>query len=388
MLYFSRLKIISIIVFCLSLIFFSISNFINNEDFFLKKKVNLGLDLQGGSYLLLEVDKNPVINQTLQSKLTQVRNYFKKKEIKTFDYKLGKQKESTDIEMTLDKESAGEEPDVNIMLTDAREIADRLEVLMPAVLDAAEATNNTAEVSVKATTALEAASQQLKKPVEDLVAASHKNSQVSARVLLGSVAALLVALGLFTFMSFQLSDRVSKVDAMIVAVSKRVIDMNSALSSFERLNMSIAELAVQQEKFATNQIALAKAVSETQKTTKQLSDQVPKVTAETVGKKTENVVSQITAIEKSLQKQSAESAKVSGSVANVSNRLKALEAKLQKVDRLNADVEALIKLERDNYLEVLRRQADLEEARQRGQETNTVIADPSIVVYPIYKQSK
>ena len=92
MLYFSRLKIISIIVFCLSLIFFSISNFINNEDFFLKKKVNLGLDLQGGSYLLLEVDKNPVINQTLQSKLTQVRNYFKKKEIKTFDYKLGKQK--------------------------------------------------------------------------------------------------------------------------------------------------------------------------------------------------------------------------------------------------------------------------------------------------------
>ena len=92
MLYFSRLKIISIIVFCLSLIFFSISNFINNEEFFSKKKVNLGLDLQGGSYLLLEVDKNPVINQTLQSKLTQVRNYFKKKEIKTFDYKLAKQK--------------------------------------------------------------------------------------------------------------------------------------------------------------------------------------------------------------------------------------------------------------------------------------------------------
>ena len=75
MLYFSRLKIISIIVFCFSLIFFSFSNFVNNEEFFLKKKVNLGLDLQGGSYLLLEVDKNPVINQTLQSKLTQAVSY-------------------------------------------------------------------------------------------------------------------------------------------------------------------------------------------------------------------------------------------------------------------------------------------------------------------------
>ena len=35
----------------------------------LSKKVNLGLDLQGGSYLLLEVDSQPVINRELQSKL-------------------------------------------------------------------------------------------------------------------------------------------------------------------------------------------------------------------------------------------------------------------------------------------------------------------------------
>ena len=82
MLYFSKLKIISIVIFCSLLIFFSFSNFANNEDFFFKKKVNLGLDLQGGSYLLLEVDKGPVINQTLQTKLSQVRNYFKKKKLK------------------------------------------------------------------------------------------------------------------------------------------------------------------------------------------------------------------------------------------------------------------------------------------------------------------
>ena len=292
----------------------------------------------------------------------------------------------TDTEITSDEQSGNAESDIDVMLSDAREIADRLEVLMPAVLEAAEATNNTTEVSAKATSTLEAVSQQLKKPAQDLVTASYKNSQVSGRVLMGSVAALLVALGLFTFMSFQLSDRVSKVDAMIVAVSKRVIDMNSALASFERLNMSIAELAVEQEKFATNQVALAKAVAETQKTSQELRDQVPKVTAETVGEKTENVVSKISALDKSLQKQSRESAKVSGSVANVSKRLKTLEEKLKKVDRLNADVEALIKLERNNYLEVLRRQADLEEARQRSEESSTVIADPTIVVYPSHNQ--
>ena len=46
-----------------------------------------------------------------------------------------------------------------------------------------------------------------------------------------------------------------------------------------------------------------------------------------------------------------ESAKVTGSVANLSKRLQTLENKLKNVDKLNADVAALIKLERDNYLE-------------------------------------
>jgi archaellum component FlaC len=291
----------------------------------------------------------------------------------------------TDADNTAQTQSEIDESPVDEMLTDAREIADRLEVLMPAVLDSAEATNNTAEVATKASAALEAACEKLKNPVNDLVTASLKNAEVSSRVLFGSVAALLVAVGLFSFMSFQLSDRVSKVDAMLMAVSKRVIDMNSALSSFERLNMAIAELAVQQEKFASNQVALARAVADTQETTNELRDKVPEVTAKTVGEKTDNVVNQIASLEKSLQNQGRESVKVTGSVANLGKRLKTLEEKLEKVDRLNADVEALIKLERDNYLEVLRRQADLQAAEQGNSEEEVVIADPTIVVYPIYR---
>ena len=53
----------------ISLTFFSLLNFFNIKDnFILSKKVNLGLDLQGGSYLLLEVDSLPIISQNLQQK--------------------------------------------------------------------------------------------------------------------------------------------------------------------------------------------------------------------------------------------------------------------------------------------------------------------------------
>ena len=80
MLYFSKIKLFIIYIIIIILSFFSITNFIDNkENFIFSKKVNLGLDLQGGSYLLLEVDSKPIINQNLQQKLLSLRKYLKKK---------------------------------------------------------------------------------------------------------------------------------------------------------------------------------------------------------------------------------------------------------------------------------------------------------------------
>ena len=62
---------------------YSFINFVDNkENFFLSKKINLGLDLQGGSYLLLEVDSKPIVNQYLQQKLIELRKSLKSSKIK------------------------------------------------------------------------------------------------------------------------------------------------------------------------------------------------------------------------------------------------------------------------------------------------------------------
>ncbi len=83
MLYFSKIKLFIIYIIIIILSFFSIINFIDNkENFIFSKKVNLGLDLQGGSYLLLEVDSIPIINQNLQQKLINLAKYLKKEKIK------------------------------------------------------------------------------------------------------------------------------------------------------------------------------------------------------------------------------------------------------------------------------------------------------------------
>ena len=83
MLYFSRLKVFSIISVIFIGIYFFLPNltFFNNSKFFSEKRVNLGLDLQGGSYLLLEIDSNPLIEQRLQAKSLEVRRELRKNNI-------------------------------------------------------------------------------------------------------------------------------------------------------------------------------------------------------------------------------------------------------------------------------------------------------------------
>ena len=81
MLYFSKLKIISVIIFTIILSYFSISNFTKFDDSIFNRNINLGLDLQGGSYLLLEIDNSPVIEQQLQNKLIQIKKFLKNKNI-------------------------------------------------------------------------------------------------------------------------------------------------------------------------------------------------------------------------------------------------------------------------------------------------------------------
>ena len=81
MLYFSKLKIITVILISIVFTYLSFSNLFRFDDNFIKNKINLGLDLQGGSYLLLEIDNQPIISQTLQTQLVNLKKYFSDKSI-------------------------------------------------------------------------------------------------------------------------------------------------------------------------------------------------------------------------------------------------------------------------------------------------------------------
>ena len=92
MLNFSKLRIFFVTLISLLFILISSSNFFKFSNELLNKKINLGLDLQGGSYLLLEIDNTPVIDQKLQNLTITIKNYFKEKNIRINNIKLLDQK--------------------------------------------------------------------------------------------------------------------------------------------------------------------------------------------------------------------------------------------------------------------------------------------------------
>ncbi|MEK9544673.1 MAG: protein translocase subunit SecD [Pelagibacteraceae bacterium] len=84
MLNFTKLKVTFVYLVLFVLVFFASLNLKNNN--LLDKQVNLGLDLQGGSYILLEIDTNPLISQRIQNKVIPIKKLLKENEIKYEDF--------------------------------------------------------------------------------------------------------------------------------------------------------------------------------------------------------------------------------------------------------------------------------------------------------------
>ena len=261
-------------------------------------------------------------------------------------------------------------------------IADRLELLIPNVLDSAEATNAAAEVTAKAVSSFQEGLDRLHERADVLTEAGSRSTILSTRILIGSVTALVVSAFVYGFMAYQLATRTSQIDAMLMAVGKRIVKMNSALATFEQINVSIDKLAGQQKSFEEAQSSVIEAVEKAEKTVAELRRTVPEQAAERVGKNTDKVAVQINKLKQKVDDHSVEAAKFNKSVGELSNRMSSFERKLSDVKNLNLDVAALVKLERERYLEALQKKTAIEEAQLRSQLEKEELLDPSIIKYP------
>ena len=98
MLNFSKINIFLIYVIFVFISSFSILNFQSQTDSLIKKKVNLGLDLQGGSYLLLEINSDPLVKEKIQSKVITLKKLLKKNNLSFSNFKINEKNLSFSVD--------------------------------------------------------------------------------------------------------------------------------------------------------------------------------------------------------------------------------------------------------------------------------------------------
>lgn len=263
----------------------------------------------------------------------------------------------------------------------AKQISGRLEVLVPSLLDTADATNSAADVSRRASLTLEKGLNQVQKRVQELDEASAKSNQLSGYILIGAVTILVLSVGVFGFMAQQLSSKTTQIDAMLVALSKRVVNMNSALSLFDEINATMNNLAIEQASFSDAQMSLIESVKNAERLAGAIKSDVPEAAAKRVSTETAKVVKDIKSLRNDVSKVSKSVSDLSSRVKTQANNLKKMQGQVGNIKALNADVQSLITLERAKYLDVLRRQVALEESRELGEEPDEENI-PSVVSYP------
>ena len=88
MLNFSKINILIIYLIFFFVSIFSLLNIQTKDNLIFDKKVNLGLDLQGGSYLLLEINSDSLVEEKIQSKVIPLKKLLKENNLNYTNFKI------------------------------------------------------------------------------------------------------------------------------------------------------------------------------------------------------------------------------------------------------------------------------------------------------------
>ena len=202
-----------------------------------------------------------------------------------------------------------------------------------------------------------------------------KSSRTTNLILLVSMLVFSLVIGGYGFMTLQMGSKIQGLsDSMKATVDK-----------VDELNKIIETLTETQGEFTNQQEMLGQAVASAGTSVEALKTDMPDAAAKKVSKETDKVVSQVRSLSQIVSKQGKDITRASKIIEGLSGQLNSFESQLAESEKLNSDVEALVTLERAKYLEVLERQADLQE-KQRGPAPIEVPRDPNLIFYSIQSQ--
>lgn len=247
---------------------------------------------------------------------------------------------------------------------------DSMETLMGSVLDSAEA-------ATKASATANVSTANLIKAARKLDEVSHRSSKISTIVLSVGGAMLFISVAVFGFMAAQLSKRSAELEGMVLAVGKRVVELNVGLEQFQMINDSIEQLRLTQEAFRDSQIQFTERMNDLNGSLQIVQNELPAKAAETVGRQSEAFTARVGQVETRIQSQQKVTADLAKSMQGLAGQVTSLRKEISGVNELNKDVQALVTLQRERYYELLQSQAQKASGAEIPMKEQVVIQYPN-----------
>jgi hypothetical protein len=235
------------------------------------------------------------------------------------------------------------EPDksMHVGITVDQRAYQQYQSLAQVVLDSAELATKSAEAASSVSGQLRRATEEFKEVTD----AGHKKARILFAVLGG---VMVISLIFFLIMGVRLVSRINQLDAMLKAVGTRMVELNSGMESLEGVNQSVKELASQQLALTKSQGEIEGRIDASLKQSESLVQKVPSETAKQVAASSDSVIRQVQGINSRLQTQA-------NAVQSLGNEVKSLKSAVGNVDGLKRDVEALVTLQKERYLETVQK---------------------------------
>lgn len=219
--------------------------------------------------------------------------------------------------------------------------AQALDKLAAATLDAADLANRGAEAAASVAADLRQAQETARKVQET----AHKQALI---LLVSTTLIMVICMGFFLVTGIRMNSRINQLDLTIDAVVKRVVDLNAGVDSLDQMKASVGALAKEVETLAKASAEVGAKLEGAIRQTEAISNQIPSKTAQQVASSAQGVARQVDALGSRLQAQA-------NAVQALSRDVQALKGTVGNVDKLNRDVQALVTLQRERYLEATQR---------------------------------
>jgi hypothetical protein len=241
-------------------------------------------------------------------------------------------------------------------MTDGQSVADMKDMKL-VVMDSAELATRAASLAANAGLDLRNATKEILQGNQQMLAGNKKQGKFSMILLASAAGLMLITAALFVFMSLRLQGRVAQLDEMVLAVGKRVVEMDASLELVGGAQEVLKTVAAKQAEMAAAQAKIDARLEEVVKN----AQGVPEQTAKQVEAKLQALGKQVGALDARFSAQSAATSKMA-------SQIQSMQGTIGETSALKRDLEAMARQQRDRQNAEAAR-APQEAAAARNRET-------------------